>query len=187
VSLPVTTLPPLASIADLEAHLGHPVDPASGVQALENASGWVRDYCGWVLSRETAVTFTVDGSGTGVLDLPTLWLVTVDEVRLAGAALVEDGDDAYGYTWTRAGQIFRPVGWPCRARIVEVDCEHGYDPIPHGIRGFVVALAGRSAENPQNIRMETVGTVIRQFHEPGAVTESLDFNTLDMYRLPGKP
>jgi hypothetical protein len=187
VSLPVTTAPPLATLPDLEAHLGHPVDVDQGMQALENASGWVRDYCGWVISRETGVTFEVDGSGTSVLDLPTLWLVAVDEIRLAGATLTADPDDAYGYSWTKAGQVFRPVGWPTRARTVEVDCDHGYDPIPHGIRGFVVALAGRQADNPQNIRMETVGTVIRQFHEPGAITESININTLDMYRLPGKP
>lgn len=178
-------LPPLADIADLEAHLGHPVDPASGTAALENASGWVRSWCGWVLSREPTDIMLADSDGTDTLDLPTLWINAVTQVIVAGITLTEDPDDPYGYTWSRAGQLFRPAGWPKQARAVSVFLDHGYEPIPHAIRGAVVAIAGRNAENPSNVRMETVGTVIRQYHELTVTT--LDTDVLGPYRLPMRP
>lgn len=191
MSAPVATLPPLATIADLEAYLGHPVDPVTGAAALDMASGWVRAYCGWTISLQTGVTFVCDGTGTCLLDLPTMHLVDVHEVRLGIDVLVNDPTDVEGYDWSRAGQLWRDAGWPERMRNVEVDCDHGYDPVPQALVGAVCAVAGRHIVNPSNVRMQTVGTVIEQFHDPAQTIAGMSGTpatvVLDMFRLPMKP
>lgn len=191
MSAPTTPalLPPLATLGDLEAHLGHPVDPVAGAAALDAASSWVRAVCGWSISQQVGVTFTVDGSGTSVLDLPTLWLVDVHAVRLRGKDLVNDPDDRDGYDWSRAGQLFRDAGWPCRPRAVATDVTHGFDPVPAALVGIVCAMSGRQVENPSGVRMQTVGTVIEQFHDPGAIANAVrgGFDVLEMFTIPPRP
>lgn len=176
---------PLATLADLEAHLGRPVDPAVGDAALTNASGLVRAWCGWVVSRELAVTFITQGTGSPLLSLPTLHLAAVASVTVEGVDLPPDPFDPEGYDWYREGQLLRTTGWPTWPRSVKVVADHGWDPVPDAVRAVTVTVAGRQVDNPGNVRQEAVGTVIRQYHEV-RITD-LDLAVLAPFRLPMRP
>jgi hypothetical protein len=183
---------PLADIGDLEAALGHPVDPTVGNAALVNASGLIRAWCGWHISREVAKTFTVDGSGTVVLGLPTMYLAAVAEVRLDGVLLALDTVDAEGgYNFSANGHLYRWAGWPRHPRAVAAVVDHGYDPVPDAITAVTVALSMRAIENPVGVRQEAVGTVIQQFHNPREVAgdqlNALNAAVLGPFRLPMQP
>jgi hypothetical protein len=179
---------PLATVADLEKSVQRSVDPEAGRLALESASGLVRDYCGWAISRTTE-TFTVDGSGTTLLSLPTLHLVDVSAVRMGGAELAASPTGWTGpeeYSWSARGQLYRAYGWPDIFRHIEADVTHGYDVIPDAVRAVVLGLAGATAFNPGGsvLASKTVGAVTHTFRDaPGELT-SLQVFQLSGYRLP---
>lgn len=178
---------PLVSVAELEKYIQRSVDPETGALAVAGASGIIRDFCRWPISIER-VTFTVDGSGTVVCSLPTLRLVGVDEVRIDGV-VVEFADyvaltsvPLTSYTWSENGQLYRPVGWPARARCIQADVVHGYDSTPDTIRAVGLKLAARSVENPVGLVLKTVGQVTRTFDSR---TGSEDLSQLQMAQLAG--
>lgn len=166
----------LASPADLAAYLHRDeaeLNVAAAELALAGASGAVQDWCRWDIAYEER-TFTVDGSGHRFLLLPTLHLVSVQEVRLDGEAL--DADD---YTWSVSGQLDRAAGWPRRFRCVEVDCHQGYEPVPDLVRLITLERAARQYENPQRLSAKSVGGVSHSYD----LTE-LEMTQLESYRLP---
>lgn len=178
---------PLITTAELGLYLQRTVDPDAAALAVANASGLVRDYCGWSISAET-VTLTLDGSGTVLLDLPTLQLNGVTAVRLNGIALEspEDGwPTAEQYTWSTRGQLYRAAGWPAGFRNVEADVVHGHDPTPDAVRAVVLGLAGAAAFNPGGALVsKTVGAVTHTYRDaPGVLTDLQAFQ-LSGYRLP---
>jgi hypothetical protein len=164
---------PLATEAELEAHLRRTLDPASAALALAGGSGAVRDYCRWGISRADE-TLVVDGTGGGYLLLPTLHLVSVAEVRVDGTVLTA-GD----YTWSASGQLYRPAGWPRILRGVEVDCVHGYEPVPDTPRLVALEHAARIYDNPQRVASKSVGGVSESYD-----LSELEMGQLDAYRLP---
>jgi hypothetical protein len=168
----------LVTVGDLQTHLQREVDQASAELAVAGASGAVRSYCRWDISREDA-TFVVAGSGTRVLNLPTLHLVDVLAVRLDdGTELVRGGGDE-DYLWAKRGQLYCSAGWPGPFRHVEVDCVHGYDPVPDVVRLVTLTVAAREYTNPMHLRDASVGSVTRRFD-----MTALDMALLDTYRLP---
>lgn len=177
---------PLVSPDELRTYLQRDLDEDVAALAVASASGIVRDFCRWPISTEE-VTFTLDGSGTTMLNLPTLRLVSVDAVRIDGteiAAAVPTVSD--GYTWSERGQVYLAAGWPARLRCIEVDCVHGYDSTPDTVRAVVLVLAVRAATNPEGLRSKTIGGISKSF-----VFETMrgDLSELQMaqiggYRLP---
>lgn len=158
---------PLVTSEDLAAYLQRDLDRSSAELAVAGASGAVRGYCRWDLAH-TEETFVVDGSGGRLLTLPTLRLVSVEEIRVDGAPL-----DAGTYTWSAGGQLHRDAGWPRRFRAVEVDCHHGYAPIPDEVCFVALDCAAHVYANPEHISTSAVG----------AVSLSYDFRPVDMARL----
>lgn len=169
----------LITVAELTTHLQRPVEPAAGALAVAGASGAVRSRCGWNISRETA-TFELDGSGTTVLNLPTLFLSAVISVDVAGELVspAVSGDLHVGYRSTVRGQLYRYGGWPSFSRIT-VTCEHGYDPVPDVVRLVALTLASRTLSNPERLKTAAVGSISRTFD-----LSELDVRLLDPYRLP---
>jgi len=160
----------LATVAHLANHLQRDeadLDEASAQLALDGASGLVRDWCGWGIAHAEE-TFVVDGTGSRVLLLPTLRLVSVEEVRVDGTVL-----DPTTYTWSASGQLERAAGWPRRFRAIEVDCTHGYDPVPDALRLVVLELAARSYKNPERLAAKSVG----------GVSYTYDLSELEMAQL----
>lgn len=165
---------PLITVGELADYLQRPVDPARGPLVVAGASAAVRAHCRWDLSYDPAATFTVDGNETRVLNLPTLNLIAVDEVRVNGVALLDSE-----FRWARRGQLFRDAGWS-RWQQIDVDCEHGYAPAPDVVRIVALGLAARYLSNPESLKIATVGSVQRTYND----LTSLDLSLLDAYRLP---
>jgi hypothetical protein len=164
---------PLVTAEDLASYLQRDLDRSTADLAVAGASGAVRGWCLWDLSA-AEVTFTVDGSGSRVLALPTLHLESVEEVRVDGEVI-----DPSGYTWSAGGLLERAAGWPRRFRAVDVDCHHGYDPIPDLLRLVSLERAARQYDNPQRLASKSVGGVSQSYE----LTE-LEMAQLGPYRLP---
>jgi hypothetical protein len=164
---------PLVAAEDLAAYLQRDLDRSSAELAVAGASGIVRGFCRWDIAY-TAQTFVVDAPGGRLLMLPTLNLATVEEVRLYGDPL--DPDE---YTWSAHGMIRRPAGWPRGLRCVEVDCHHGYEPIPDAVRLIALEHSARHYDNPQRLASKSVGGVSQTYD----LTE-LERAQLGPYALP---
>lgn len=181
------TTTPLVVAEDLAAYLQRDLDRSSAELAIDGAVGAAQTYCRWSLGAE-ATTFTLDGTGSTVLSLPTLRLVTVDAVRLDGVALEScpaGGGSTVQYGWSAVGQLFRAAGWPKRPRCVEADVVHGYDPLPRSVRLVVLAVAGRLMNNFDGVTSKAVGAVSRGYDSgrPAELSE-LEEHLLSGYRLP---
>jgi hypothetical protein len=175
----------LATVDDLAAYLRQAggaagLDPAAAELALASASGVVRAYCRWCISAADE-TLTVDGDGSRLVSLPTLYLRGVLELRVGGAVV-----DPGGYGWSQSGQIhLLGAGWPPGFRNIDADVMHGYEETPDPVRAAVVASAARQYANPQGLLSRTVGGVSEGF--ASAIT---DLQTgqqqalLAPYRLP---
>lgn len=171
---------PLATAGELNIHLQRTVDTDQAEQAVQLASGAVRAYCKWNLSRETT-TLQADGSGTVVLTLPTLELIDVTAIRVGGVDLHLDPSLV---SWTRRGQLLRAGGWP-RLRNVEVDCTHGYDPVPDLLKLVVLEMAARGLNNPLGLVSATVGQVTRTWASSAntPALSDLDERLLERYAI----
>jgi len=169
---------PLATPEELNAYTRRTVDPVLADLLLAGATGTVQTYCGWGINAEAAVTFTVDGSGSQVLSLPTLELTDVQSVTVNGVAL----DPATDYKWSRRGQLYRCAGvWSTWSQIDAV-VDHGYVTAPDVLKIVALALASRFIDNPQALKSAQVGSVSRTWSD--SMLTSLEMALLDAYRLP---
>jgi hypothetical protein len=169
---------PLATVGELELHLQRDVDATTGQLAVTLASGAVRAYCGWDLARETT-TFYITSDGGQLLTLPTLHLLSVDDVRAAGRTL---DATTWPYSYSRKGQM-----WGTWARGVEyeIDVVHGYEPIPDLVKLVVLDLASKQLNNPEGLTSATVGQVSKTWatSAPPSAMSSLHERLLDRYSL----
>lgn len=173
---------PLATAGELETHLQRELDQAGADQALGLASGAVRAYCGWDLSRDTATFYLEAGDGP-LITLPTLELITLVEVRADGNIV---DPTVTPYNASRKGQV-----WGCWVPKVqyEFDVEHGYDPIPDALKLVTLDLAARSISNPEGLVSATTGQVSRTWGSAGTgsvggvTLTALHERLLDRYSL----
>lgn len=185
----------LATVGELETHLGRSVDDVQAQQMLDLSSAAVRAYCGWNVTREDT-TFYFEGNGTGSVSLPTLELIEVHQVRANGAVLdttkwpiiwSRKGQGSIGRWHGNPGQWQGSIGgWP-RGVQYAVDLTHGYDPVPDLLKLVTLDLAARQISNPQSLVSATVGQVSRTWAtgstgDPQAMS-SLHERLLDRYRL----
>lgn len=188
------TLAPLASTAQLAAHLGvSSIDATIGGQALAGASGVVRDFCDWQISQVIQDTFVLDGNGTGLICMPTGLVTQVYSVQLDYMILqplVHDGTVAgqYGYEWGTHGTLERgPMWyWPKGRRRVTVVLDHGYATIPDSVVGVTCAVAARAMDNPESVRMRRVGETSETYDGAALTAYGLspnDMVILGRYRL----
>lgn len=135
---------------------------------LGAAGETIRDYCEWHIFpvvSETGVLATIGNEG--IVILPTLNLVSVEDIRLNGAPLT-----AGVWEMNPAGFItYR--GWAARrARgcVVSVDFTHGYDEIPKAVAEVGYELTSRTMEKPAGVVEDmTRGPTRMKFGEFGAV------------------
>ena len=178
---------PLAPVTDLAAFSQRDVDPATARVALDYASGAIRSYCGWSLSREIVTGKRLTGTGRRSLWLPTLYLVSVDAVSVDGVALTSLVD----FDWTENGQLVAAYRWPRGARSVTVSFTHGYepdDPRMDMVRGVAIAAAGRLVDNPMNYGNWSVGNESYGLRgnaaDVSAVLSAAEKHQLDSLQLP---
>jgi hypothetical protein len=180
----------LAEPNDLQDLLGYPVPETQALLLLELASDVIRSYCGWRLDRAVE-TLTVHGepstgypvtgrpAPTGHLLLPTLQLNAVLSVTV-------DGKPFLWWRLNSAGVLWTAYGWGHR---VDVEADHGYDPVPGDIRAVVLSAATRMVVNPQGLRSVNLGNYAEVYTVPAAgeatnlTLTSAERRILDRHRI----
>jgi hypothetical protein len=160
-------LPPLATVADLEAR-GVVVDPSETAVVngfLETASALVRDAAGSPI-LETTSSVTLEGTASPWLFLPGLPVRSVTAVALSGAS------DTHWTLVPSSGGLYRSSGWlsGCEPNLVAVTYVHGLDDVPADIVDLVCRLAGqelaafRDTSAPSRaVTMERIGDYTVQY------------------------
>lgn len=112
---------------------------------VDAAVSGLRAEAGWHIAPERTETVTVDGTGEVLLKLPTLRLGTIAEVRdVTDPALPVVLTD---WRVSRAGILYRALGWPLGFGTVEVDMTHGYAEVPADLFALVAERCQRLAIN----------------------------------------
>ncbi|MFP3986882.1 hypothetical protein U9R90_05145 [Streptomyces sp. E11-3] len=178
-------LPPLATVADLEAAMRLDAGSLSTAQAdlaLRRASARVRSYTRQDITLVEDDTIDVPGGGR-VLAVPQRPLVvdathslTVVEISVPGSVettLTEDTDfTRLGNELTRGYPWYAPtrtMGWPWRqqqgvwAPTVRLTYSHGYAEVPDDIVDIVLDLASMNLSNPENLRSISIDDYARTF------------------------
>lgn len=141
------------------------------------ASGAIRSYCGWHVAPVETETLVLDGHGGTILDLPTLRLVSLEEVRVQGAVVADP-------EWSSDGTV-RGL-WPDRWRSIEVTMRHGFDA-PADLLGIVVDAAARAVNSELGGQAETFGPFSFTASEGSTSLFDHELAVLDRYRLPSLP
>lgn len=176
------SLPPLATVADLQAHLGRTLTAAQGELAIRRASARVRAYTRQILSFVADDSIDVDG-GDRVLRVPQrplvvdaahpLAVVEVGNLSAPDFVCVEDRDyTRLGSQLTRGYPWYMPtrlMGYP-RSRYlgvwtpkVRLTYSHGYTTIPDDIVDVVLELASVNVTNVDGLRSEAIDDYSRTF------------------------
>jgi hypothetical protein len=130
-----TTLPALASVADLATLTGKPATDPKLVLALKRASARFRGAVGHTVSMVTDDVVLLDGDGSGALLLPAAPVVGSPAVEI-------DGVPVNDYRTSAArGILRRRAGWPDDLGSVQVTYSHGYETIPGDIEDAVLEQA----------------------------------------------
>jgi hypothetical protein len=178
-------LPPLATVADLEAAMLRPtgsLDPAAAALALRRASARVRSYTRQVITFVADDTVEIPG-GVRVLRVPQRPLVVDADHQLTVVELTDfsgiewqaqenrdysrlgseltrgypwqEPNRFLGYPWTRQSGVWAPK--------VRLTYSHGYTEVPDDIADVVLALATMNMSNPENLRSVSIDDYSRTF------------------------
>lgn len=124
------------------------------VAACASASAAVRGYCRWHVAPVIEETITVDGSGGEVLQLPSMRVVDVIEVKVSGAPVPADQ-----FSWSAAGLLeLHGKRFPKRYRSVEVTFQHGFDAAPD-LSGIASQVARFALASPMGRTREQAGQI----------------------------
>ena len=148
---------PFATVEELEAAMQRSVPRATALLNLQRASGAIRSKTHWTVSREVVVDEVNNTGRWGHrLWLPTLHLVSVEEVVEGGLTLV----DGSHYSWDTHGTLYRNGWWPNTLNAVTVSYTHGYPEGHHHLltcKDICLAVAARMTGNPLRHSSETTG------------------------------
>lgn len=137
---------------------GRVQDSALAGAAVERVWAAVRSYCGWHVAPVRSETVVVDGDGCRILQVPSLRVVDVSEVREDGVRL-----ERSAFMWSGDGSLKKRVGvWSREWRGVEVDLEHGFDDAAD-LDGVVLQVALRAVIAPAGQTRARVGQIDEQF------------------------
>lgn len=138
--------------------------PPNADTLLAAASGSIRSFCGWNITREVVQDAELDAYGGSLLVLPTLHLVSIESLYVDDAYL----EDRTDYRWSRRGLIRRmPRGtcWPNDYGCIRYSITHGYEECPPEVAALCVALAKRADVVPTGILQKQVGGISLQFKD----------------------
>lgn len=172
---------PLVTPEEFSGYMQRDVDRYTAELVLAGASGLVRNYCRWPISRIENDIRVFDGDGSRWLNLPTLKLNDVTSVSVDTGA-----DDPLALTvgtdfrLLPNGMLWRSAGWPIGYANVTIDFDHGYDPVPDEVRIVVCALAAKFYSNPEGLTSRSGGDSNRAFSE----LSSLEMQLIAGHRLP---
>lgn len=141
------------------------IDSTDPLDAAEQASRIVRDYCGWHIAPSLTVTLTLDSDGGNLLLLPTLKLTDVAEVIADGCTLDVEND----LRWSELGviELRRHRRFPQGYRTVQVAMTHGWATVPASLIAKCVSVAERVQSRTGVTTQETVGGISHMFGSLG--------------------
>lgn len=146
---------PFATPEDLATQLQRPVDRAAAEMRLAEASSAIRQMCEWHIWPVLTETLTVDGSGSELLALPTLRLVTVTAIAENSQVLDVSTLEISGTGMIRRGNC---RSWTSRFSGITTTIEHGHDEVPDWLRGVVCSVVGRVLDVPAGVTYEQSGS-----------------------------
>ncbi|MFI6477366.1 hypothetical protein ACIBH1_05500 [Nonomuraea sp. NPDC050663] len=169
------SLPPLATVADLNTHLQTTLPTDQAELAIRRASARVRNYTRQILTLVADDTADVEG-GDRILRVPQRPLIVDDDHPLTVVELGDFGAIDLTLTedvdYTRLGNELtrghpshwgtRTMGWPYSrvrgvwAPRVRLTYSHGYAEIPDDIVDVVLDLASVNVTNVKGLRSEAI-------------------------------
>lgn len=179
------TSPPLLDLAAFQALVTGTDLEATRLAGIVQE---IRDYCGWHIAPAVDETFTLDGSGGTVQQLPTLRLNSVASVTECGIVLAADG-----YEWSQDGSLRKWCYWTNRYRGVVVQANHGHETVPENIVSVILDAASSAIAAP--VGDAVVGDEPEKMGpfewgarpDRGVVLTAAQRRVLDHYRLPFRP
>lgn len=156
-------MPSLVSVDEWGDYSKSPA-PENAQALLDAASGAIRAYCGWNITRQVVEDEEFDTYGSNLLVIPTMLVVSIDAIYECDLYL-EDGID---YRWSKRGLIRRrPKGvcWPDEYGAVRGSYTHGYETCPVEVAALCVAIAKRNYAVPSGIAQKQVGGISLQYKD----------------------
>lgn len=160
-----TTLPPLATVGQLEARLGRELSDAERGQAhqwLQEASDSLRTVTGQTLTYVEGDLELHDGFGAALLQLRQLPVQEIIAVAAEGVELQQWRDWRIdletGNLWRCRWPWPYDGAWWAGRQGIAVIYSHGYRPLPADLVGVALGMVGRALAAPAgDVRSEQLG------------------------------
>lgn len=154
------SLVPLADSSDLANYRSRDAN-----SILRQVSAAVRAYCHWHIAPVQSETWTLDGSGTRFLWLPTLRVVSIESITNNGVAvdLTTVDTSKSGYLVLRCDVSSALHCWSHRPGGIVIQLHHGLDDIPDELVELTMAVALRAVSSPTGIVREQAGAVSAEY------------------------
>ncbi len=183
----MASIPPLLTAADFSAGTNgviSPDDPRLG-PLLDGASAAVRRYCGWHVTPVISEDVLLDGTGSSLIIVPTLRLVSVSSASNDGVTV-----DQTGFDWSPAGLVkLRSGCWSNRYRSVALSISHGFESAPDVVQ-IVQQVVANAISSSMGATREQAGQVSISWSltapnvAGGVSLLQRDLDVLNLYRLP---
>lgn len=147
----------LATLTQFASYVRRDLDAYDATTAdllVSAASDAVTDFCGWHIAPNQTETLTVDGSGTQIQPLPTLYLTGVTALTEAGTTV-----DVSRLDWSAHGVLQKRSGalWTSRRQGVVATVQHGLAAPPGWLVTMVCAMAARAFIGAPAVARESSG------------------------------
>lgn len=190
-----TFLAPLADVAQFAAYTSSSVlandQRVQGM--LTSVSAAVRRYCGWHIAPVITEELVLDGSGSDLVELPTMRVVEIQALTERcpwGAAAHEwSADELADLEWSALGTLRRRHGvWTDRYRGITVRLRHGFEDAPD-LAQVVCQVAAMALSSPTGATHEQAGSVSISYGTTasgvagGAAFLERDLRIMDAYAI----
>lgn len=159
--------------------------PSSDPQSLaDRAVSALADYCGWHVAPVREETVEVESDGSGVVFLPTLRIVEVVSVAVAGEPVTVVRSD-----WSQNGWLRVKAK---SGAVVVVTLKHGFD-VTAALKDAALGLAAMDQQSPDGrlVSSQRLGDRQVTYYTPTQLTDVLTPGdprvTLARYVLPPRP
>lgn len=125
--------------------------------ALKAATTRIRNFCGWHIATEQQDTLVLDGQGAAVIYLPTMRVVSIDEMTIDGTEVVFESDSLQ---WSEGGRLWRP-SWSVNYRGEQLKYTHGFAAVPDDLVDLTLLIASRDIGSPLGaVREQTLSSSV---------------------------
>lgn len=178
-------LPPILTASEFSTAVDGVIDETDPrlTPLLAGASAAIRRYCGWHITPNIEETFVLDGPNSDLLQVPTLHMTDVLELKLQGTAV-----DVEHLEWSQKGMI-RRHGWPNKFRSIRAKVMHGFEDAAD-VKQIVQQIVANAISSPLGATRESAGQVSISWSTTapgvagGVSILQRDMAVLDLYRLP---